>query len=201
MTGLHRPAIRTLWHTVGGLAIAIAALLLPRIVLLVALSAMAAALISFDLVRLKLQTVNRWFFSHGYFLLRQQEMSTFNTSTYFVLSSLGVIGLFPKELAVLAVLFLSVGDSAAALVGNALGRTRLRGNKTLEGSAACLVSCLAIGLAFRYGTQPQVAPAVIAVGSLAATLSEAFCFKLSDNITLPLSSAAAMWFFQTFIVP
>ena len=102
---------------------------------------------------------------------------------------------FRQEIAIAALVFLSLGDSAAALVGKHFGRIKLVGNRTLAGSLAALNVCLLASLAILW-LSPQfswkLTPMTLLVGSVVATLSELFDLPLDDNFRIPIFSALAM---------
>lgn len=89
-----------------------------------------------------------------------------------------------------AIWYLALGDAAAALAGRVFGRHTfsVRGKrKSLEGSAACLAVCLAVGAALGLPW-----PAAVA-GAAACTLVEAIPLGFDDNALLPVASALALW--------
>jgi len=94
--------------------------------------------------------------------------------------------LAPPAIAATALLYLVVGDAAAALVGGRFGRHRL-GRKSLEGSLACFACCLAVGAALLPGRG-----AAVLGGALVATLVEALPWPIDDNWSVPLLGAAAL---------
>ena len=122
-------------------------------------------------------------------LLRNHEEVSLLGSTYLLISCLLTIHLFPKPIAALALSFLIVGDTMAAIVGKWLGRTRIF-DKTLEGSIACLLTCF--GLA-------QIVPGipfhVALIGAVTATVIELLPIPLDDNFRIPLSAGFAMEYF------
>ncbi|MEE9464427.1 MAG: hypothetical protein V3W14_02475, partial [Candidatus Neomarinimicrobiota bacterium] len=73
-------------------------------------------------------------------LTRPAEAHHLTGASYLFLGSLSAAILFPPNVAILAMLFLSLGDPVAALVGQSIGRLRF-GAKTLEGTAACFAVC------------------------------------------------------------
>ena len=75
-----------------------------------------------------------------------KDRNQLNASTYFLLSSFISILIFKREVAALALLFMSLGDPAAALLGNRFGKTKLFG-KTLVGSLGCFIVCFFVFLA------------------------------------------------------
>ena len=85
-----------------------------------------------------------------------------------------------------ALSFLILGDTAAAVVGKAIGRTPVFG-KTLEGSIACFVVCVLVGWAI-----PDLSWARTIAGAAMATLFELLPVPLDDNLRIPLASGFAM---------
>ncbi|MGE5175481.1 MAG: diacylglycerol/polyprenol kinase family protein [Hyphomicrobiales bacterium] len=119
-------------------------------------------------------------------LLRNHEDASLLGSTYLLIACLLSIHLFTKPVAVLALSFLIVGDTVAAIVGKSFGRVRLFG-KSLEGSMACLVVCFAITRFL-----PEVPFHVALVGAVVATVFELLPIPLDDNFRIPLSAGFAM---------
>ncbi len=132
----------------------------------------------------KIRTVFRHFFGE---LLRNHERVSLLGSTYLLIAVLLTLHLFDKPVAVLALGFLILGDTVAAIVGKSIGKIRLLGGKTLEGSLACLLVCYALtvfmpGIPFHVGL----------VGALTATVFELLPIPLDDNFRIPLSAGFAM---------
>lgn len=124
-------------------------------------------------------------------IIRGRETSTMTGATYVMLGCLLSVVLFPRKVAIAALLFLSISDALASLIGIKFGRARLFG-KSLAGSTAFLVSAVAIV----HFVQP--APPWIGIaGALTATVVEALPLKLAgrmldDNLTIPLSAGTVM---------
>lgn len=96
----------------------------------------------------------------------------------------------------LGVLVLGFADPIAAQIGRRFGRVRIRSGRTLEGSigfvvAGAGVSFLALGL-----THPEVPIgariALATVAGVSGALAELFSFRLDDNLTIPVVTAAAV---------
>ncbi len=84
---------------------------------------------------------------------------------------------------------LAFGDAAAALAGKAYGKTKiLGGQKSLEGSLACLAACFAVAVGV--GAPPAAALAC----AVAATVVELFPTTgvFNDNLWLPVVSAVVL---------
>ena len=123
-------------------------------------------------------------------LIRNHEEASLLGSTYLLIACLLTIHLFPKPVAVLALSFLIVGDTVAAIVGKSIGRIPLFGGKTLDGSIACLVVCFGLTLLL-----PDVPYRVGLIGAIVATLFELLPIPLDDNFRIPLSAGFAMELF------
>lgn len=182
---------RRLWHLSSGLCIALAAWFLPDTILLVSLGAITFLFLAFEILRLNIPRINNWFFSRFGSLLRDGERASVTTSSYVLIAALIGYLFFGREIAVLSVCFLAVGDVAAGIVGCWIGRTRLFG-KALEGDLACFFACLAAGFILHYaGLHVGLLP--ILVGSVAATVGQAIRNPaVDDNLTLPLLAGVAM---------
>jgi glycerol-3-phosphate acyltransferase PlsY len=183
---------RGLFHLFGVLSIPVAALFLPRTVLLVSLGAVTFIALALELIRLKVPLINRWFLSFFKPLLRKEEALRLTGTSYSLAGALIVFLVFPRDIAILAVSFLAVGDAMATIVGKQIGKTRLLGKRTLEGDLACFVSCIAVGF-IGYFAGLKVSWLAILVGSLGATIAEAVPLPLNDNLTLPLFAGLVMF--------
>ena len=177
-------------HAIIGLASAIALFFFSRLSVQVALAAVTAAFLSLETARLHVpslkQSFARWFAP----LLRQEEKSKLMGASYFLAGCLITVLAFPQDIAPLAIIFLSLGDSTATVIGIWKGRTKLWG-KSMEGNGACFVVCLLAGsvVATLRGEPPL---AVAIVGAIFATIFQALPRWLNDNLTIPLGAAAAM---------
>lgn len=185
---------RALFHVFIGLSIPIAALFLPTMVLLVVLGSATGVFLSIDLVRLRAPSVNRWFLWLFESLLREKEVSCLTGASYMLIASLIALLVFPRDIAVLALSFLAVGDAVATLVGQWAGKRKLLG-KSLEGELACLITCIAIGFGY-YHLGLNISLPTILAGSVCATLAEAIPLPIDDNLTMPLFAGAVMTIIQ-----
>ena len=124
-------------------------------------------------------------------IMRLEEKRLFTGATYVVISALIMIAFFPSKIAIATLLFMSISDAAASLIGIRFGKVRFLG-KSLAGSSAFLVSALAIAA--------WIMPdrlVVGAVGAVVAMIAEALSLrwgpiKIDDNLAIPLSSGTVM---------
>jgi len=187
-------AKRGLVHMLSGLAICLSALLLPRTALLICLAVATFCFLLFELIRFGEPRVNRWFLSFFGPQLRENEASQLTGSSYMLIASLAAFAVFQRDIAVLSLSFLAVGDATASIVGTRIGKRRLLG-KTLEGDLACILSCLAVGSVFYWYGLP-VPFTVVLTGALVAGISEALPLPVNDNLTMPLLAGTAMTVMQ-----
>ena len=195
-TTLYQPAPaqnklwRRLWHLVGGSFFPVLAFFVPRGALLVTLGAITAVFAAWEVVRFTSPNVNRWMVSHLGAILKREERSRPTGTTYLLLASLAVLLLFDKYVAIASLLFLSIGDLMATVIGEKFGRRRVF-SKSLEGSFACLASCLLIGILMSRLTTAIALP-VAMVGAVSATIVELLPVPIDDNLTIPLISGGLM---------
>ena len=78
----------------------------------------------------------------------------------------------------------------ATIIGKKYGRRRLF-NKSLEGSLACLLVCLLIGVIMVVGGKVMLLPVAV-VGAVTATIAELLPFPVDDNLTIPIFSGGTM---------
>lgn len=181
---------RRLFHLSAGLAIVIAMCFLPGVSLLLALGSVTVLFLAFEFIRLKVPGVNRRFIHCFGSLLRKEEAVSVTTSSYVLVAAVISYLAFGRDIAILSVSFLAIGDVAAAIVGQRIGWTRLFG-KALEGDLACFLSCLAVGFIFYYAGL-NVGSVTIILGAIGATIGQAVQTPVDDNLTLPLMAGALM---------
>jgi glycerol-3-phosphate acyltransferase PlsY len=183
----HRTFVRTFIHIGSGLGCAALVFFLPDKVSLVALLVFFLVFGVLELLRLRgYPAVLRVYVNFA----REQEAGRLTGAFYFFLGCLLTALLFPAPIAALAILYLSLGDPAATLVGGWIGKTRIWG-KSLEGLLACLGVCAAAGMAVSgLGRTPLMLVAL--AGAATAGLLEVLPLKINDNLTIPLGSALVM---------
>lgn len=140
-----------------------------------------------DILRLEIKPLGAVFYRFFEKLLWEKEKRIFTGASIFFLSASLSVFLFSKPIALAALLFLSVGDTTAYFVGTRFGRISLAGEKTLEGSLACLILCIVISFFI-----PHLQFLVLLSGAIAASVVELFPFGVDDNLVLPLVSGFVM---------
>lgn len=122
------------------------------------------------------------------------ERTRINSSTWYVTALLALALLAPLRAAELGVLVLAVADPAAGMIGRRFGRTRLRDDRSLEGSLGFLVTgflAAAAWLTVVHSAPLGSSALVAAVGAASGALAELFSTRLDDNFTVPVVVTAA----------
>lgn len=136
--------------------------------------------------------VNRWLFEHFKGFTKEKERDKLSTTTLFLIAAALTIALFPRGVALASLLFLTVGDPVAEIVGVSWGRLKILRGKTLEGTLAGACACLAVGAPLLLIDGLGLDLRVLAIGALAAAITELLPFPVDDNFTVPLGSGLAM---------
>ena len=193
-----RPAnvARSLFHILSGIGtvLLIELVLDERGMLLVALSVAGWAW-SMEITRRFSERWNRflmWFFRA---VAHPHESFAVNSSTWYMTALVYLALTHNKIAAVLGVVILAIGDPAAGWFGRAFGRTKLVGNRTLEGTLAFIALSAPAAFTVLYLFHPELTigeAALIAFGaSIAGALAELFAAKLDDNFLVPVASGTA----------
>lgn len=163
-----------------------------RLLLLYLLSGALLLYVLFDGARLLSPAFNRIIMDRFSLLIRQSEEKSFTGATFVCLSFLVVVYFFSREIAITAMLFLSLGDTAAEIAGKHWGRRKYFG-RSLEGTVGFFF--IAFPLAWIVLQDWRVA----VMGSALGALVEFFSIGIDDNLTVPIGSAIALWALTAFI--
>ena len=181
---------RWLWHVSACFSLSAVAWFAPETFFFISLSAVTFLFLLFEFTRFKSTSINRCFFSCFGSLLRPAEVSSVTTSSYVLVAALIAYLAFGKEIVVLSVCFLAVGDVVAAIVGSHWGKIKLF-SKVLDGDLSCFVACLVTGFILFYAGL-NISEIAILVGAIAATIGQAIRTPMDDNLTMPLFAGMAM---------
>jgi len=171
------------------------------------LGAILIASIVVETLRFKVPSIQKLFFKFFGSMLRDEESAKTTGSTYVIGAALLcsiIFYRFPHISFIVLTLFI-LGDAVAAIVGLSIGKIKIVGKKSLEGSVACLLLCLVLF----YGVFPFVPllldiwqgkiPLTIAITtSLAITIFELIPLKvtskliINDNLAVPVISGCIM---------
>eukprot|EP00425_Heterocapsa_triquetra_P039170 CAMPEP_0195083988 /NCGR_PEP_ID=MMETSP0448-20130528/24774_1 /TAXON_ID=66468 /ORGANISM="Heterocapsa triquestra, Strain CCMP 448" /LENGTH=278 /DNA_ID=CAMNT_0040117251 /DNA_START=43 /DNA_END=875 /DNA_ORIENTATION=- len=132
--------------------------------------------------RLLFESVQKWYLRSFKGLIREKENNKAAGIAYFLPGSLAAMLAGPENLAVLGILFLSIGDAAAS-IGTAAGSLRVGSSSRMwEGSIGCFVVCTA--LAVYVGLALDVALVTALLVTAGELLAEVI--GLDDNLVIPM---------------
>ena len=121
-------------------------------------------------------------------ILRTKEIEgQFTGATWMLIGFTFTVFLFEFEIAVLALLFLCIGDSVAAIVGTAFPIGKIW-NKSLLGSFAGIILCAIFGIIINNSLSPKL----IILGAISAMFVELIPSRINDNFSIPIFSGFTM---------
>ncbi len=155
----------------------------------------AIVFIIIDFARMRTVLVKKIFKQFFDTMMRKHEISgRFTGATWVLIIAVPIIYFLPKEIAILSLVFMSVGDIAAAIIGLSFGKTKM-GKKSLEGSIGCLTVCISAALLL------NLVPLIVSIsGAVMATVFEALPIDIDDNILIPVGAGTTMAIVSSFIV-
>ncbi len=171
-----------------------------RVPVLAILALFIGTMVFLESWRFRNPKVNRWMFEHFKGFTKDKERERISSTTLFLAAAALTILLFPRGVAIAALLFLTVGDPIAEIVGTRWGRLRILRGKTLEGALAGAGACFLAGVPLLLADGLGLTLPVIAIGAAAAAVTELLPFPLDDNFTIPFGSALAMLAARALIV-
>ena len=125
-------------------------------------------------------------------ILRNKEIEgQFTGATWMLIGFTVTVLLFEFEIAVLALLFLCIGDSVAAIVGTAFPIGKIW-NKSLLGSFAGIILCAIFGIIINNSLSPKL----IILGAISAMFIELIPSRINDNFSIPIFSGFIMHIFN-----
>jgi len=184
----------------GALVLPLAILALPTPLVRWPLTVLAGLAVALDVARQRSPAVRRVLVDRAFgWMMRPEEIPVeggplvFNGAVWMCLSAAACAWLFPPAVGAAALAMLMIGDGAAAVVGRRIGKTRWPGTtKSVEGSAAYVVSAILTGLAVSAWPGADLTFGVVLVGALAGAALEALPIPVNDNFRVPVLSGLAM---------
>ena len=156
------------------------------------LGILTIAVYCFDLLRTSIPKIKIYFDLYFGSMLRDYELNgNLTGATYLLFGYLLTVLLFPMEIAVCAMIILSVGDSFAAIVGKSFPIWNI-GGKTLSGT----LSGIFVSFLFSSFVLPGLPIMVILVGAVFGMVVELFSNRLNDNFLIPVLSGLIMFIME-----
>lgn len=165
----------------------------PEPVLLPIVLAFFAAAWTMETTRRLSPAINRFLMAVFRPVAHPHEWHRVNSATWYVSAMLVLCVADVLVAGAAAVAVLGVGDPAAAIVGRRFGRTRIANGRSLEGTAAFVVTASIAAFTALRALHPEVGPAAAAGAALAAAvagaLAELGVRRIDDNFAIPLAAA------------
>ena len=135
-------------------------------------------------------------FSNSFeFMMREKEKKGDLTgATWVFVGALFTILLVPDPFNIISLLFLSFGDTFAAIIGMKFPYIKI-GRKTLTGSIAGFFACLIVGLVIDF----PITYEIIILGAFIAMFVEILPLPINDNVSMPIFSGLSMYYFSLII--
>jgi len=130
-------------------------------------------------------------------LFREKEHKNFSSISVYLVAYIITLIIFPKEIAIIAVIFLIFGDTFGKFFGLAFGKHKIL-DKTLEGSLAYLGVMLICG--YLLYELLEINPIVLILGGVSAPIIELLTLDMNDNFTVPIISGAIMVAVSVFFI-
>ena len=151
--------------------------------LIILLGYLALIIIGLDLYRI----ISKKQLAH---IFKQKEARHFSSMTGFLVSAFIVFLLFPANIAYFCLVFIIFGDLLSKIIGIKYGRTHLIHERTLEGSLGFLAGCLYAGTILYAIFSLNLIWLI--VGSIVATLTELFSWKIDDNFSVGIITGCVL---------
>lgn len=179
---------RRLQHASTGMIFWALSYVIPPMPGAVMLLLATAALGAFHVARLKSDAAQELYLKLFGSLLRPHERRGLPGAFYFLLGTAATTLLCPIGEARLALLCLSLGDPAAAIVGTSFGGPKIAEHVSVGGCFACFGVTFCLGLLLGFSGMEA------GIASVAATGAEAFAgtIRVDDNLLIPVAVGFAL---------
>jgi len=182
---------RKLYHLIGGLGLLSLYYILGRKNALICYGIMVLVVLAIDITRLKLPALNQFIQMRFSSFIRKNEANKLTGTAPYVLGIGLTLLIYRTDIATAAVCFLAFGDVAATAVGERYGRTKISGEKSLEGTIAFAAAAALSGLLLNMAGI-QLPYGLLLAGALVAAGVELLPLPVNDNLVIPVVSGGAM---------
>jgi len=183
--GIKREIRRKIFHLVST-SIPLGYFVFERETILIVVAAVFLLSLGIELGRIFVPGIRKHIHPLFTSIMRVAEEKKISGATYLLAGAGITIYFFDKDIAIIALLLVSVSDAAAAIIGTVYGKVRLWG-KSLEGSTAYFTSTGILMILIQSLTLEQML-----AGLFTGTLVELLPIPLNDNLTMPVIAGFAM---------
>lgn len=187
---------RKIWHFLGVIFVAILYHNMSRPLALQLLTLFCSLSIAVELWRSRSPRFNQRLVRMFKSIMRENEKQGLTGTTYLFLGALTIVAFFPKNVAMLSLLFLATADPIASYFGIRFGKDKLWGRKSLQGSVAAFFDCAIVSAAyfFAHNLMADRIMIVSILAGISGALAEAAPIgRLDDNFIMPVVSSCLLW--------
>jgi dolichol kinase len=187
---------RKIWHFAGVVTMAIFYHNMSRPLALQFLAFFCCLALTVELVRSRSVAFNTWVIRFFRAIMRENEKAALSGTTYLFFGVLTIVAFFPKNVAMLSLLFLSTADPIASYFGIRYGKDKLWGRKSLQGSAAAFCACVVVSMGYFWAHNLMTSRLVVVslLAGLSGAVAEAIPIgRLDDNFVMPVVSSCFLW--------
>lgn len=182
---------RKLYHLFGGLGLLSLYYLLGRQQALICYGVLIAVVLAVDITRLRVPAFNRFIQTRFSSFIRRNEANKITGTAPYVIGIALTLLFYRTDIATAAICFLAFGDVAATTVGERYGRTKISGEKSLEGTLAFVAAAVLSGVLLNFAGI-HLMHGLILAGAIVAAGVELLPLPVNDNLVIPVVSGGAM---------
>jgi dolichol kinase len=182
---------RKLFHLLGGLGLLSLYYLLGRQSALACYGLLVLVVLAVDITRLRIPAFNQFIQRRFSSFIRNNEANKITGTAPYVLGIGLTLLCYRTDIATAAICFLAFGDVAATTVGERYGRTKISGEKSLEGTLAFVAAAVFSGLLLKLAGF-QLPYGLLSAGAVVAAGVELVPLIVNDNLVIPVVSGGAM---------
>jgi dolichol kinase len=182
---------RKLYHLLGGLGLLSLYYVLGRQQALICYGILIVIVLAVDITRLRVPPFNQFIQARFSSFIRKSEANKLTGTAPYVLGIALSLLLYRTDIATAAICFLAFGDVAATTVGERYGRTKISGEKSLEGTLAFVAAAVLSGVLLNFAGIHLLCGLILA-GSIIAAGVELLPLPVNDNLVIPVVSGGAM---------
>lgn len=185
---------RKLWHIIGVGLVTWLYYILPYNVSLGLVSGASILFIGLDLLRFRAPSFKNFVTKAMGLFMRKEELDKPTGLSFMCLGFWLLILLFDRQVALLTMLFVMLGDPIAAYIGTKYGKDKI-GDKTVQGFLACFAVCSLVSLVF-LSLNDFNSSRLIYVSLIAALIGSGSELvqipKVDDNLSMPVISGTLL---------
>ncbi|MCB0355464.1 MAG: hypothetical protein KDD40_00565 [Bdellovibrionales bacterium] len=192
-TDLH--LARKIWHFIGVMVIAFIYYRVSHSTAIQVMALSAALFTTLDLLRKQLPSLNQILMSIFNPVMRESERTHIAGTTYLLNGAFITMFFFPKPIVLLTLLMLGTADPVASFTGLKMGKDKILGNKTLQGSLAAFAVSTVVAAIYYFLTNTMTERLMIVslLSGLVGTFSELIPIgKIDDNFSFPIVCALGL---------